>query len=75
MSLACRGCDPHAKPAGQKEPTSYCLIDWLDTEGTIATALADATDATDAASVLREAFRAINASGGHLDFFVGLFVD
>ena len=44
----------------------------MDTEGTIATALADATDAV---SVLREEFRAINASGGHPDFFVGLFVD
>jgi hypothetical protein len=44
----------------------------LDTEGTIATVLADATGAV---SGLREAFRAINASGGHLDFFVGLFVD
>ncbi len=63
--------DPHAKPAGQKKPTSYCLVDWLDTEGTIATALADATDAV---PVLREEFRAINASGGHVDFFVGRFV-
>ncbi len=64
--------DSQAKRAGQLKPTSYCLVDWLDTEGTIATALADATDAV---SVLREEFRAINASGGHLDFFVGLFVD
>ena len=64
--------DPHAKPAGQLKPTSYCLVDWLDTEGTIATALADATEAV---SGLREEFRAIHASGGRLDFFVGLFVD
>lgn len=64
--------DPHAKPAGQLKPTSYCLVEWLDTEGTIATALADAMGAV---SALRDEFRAIHASGGHLDFFVGLFVD
>ena len=64
--------DPHARPAGQRRPTSYCLVEWLDTEGTIVTAL---TDAVEAVSVLREEFRTIAASGGHLDFFVGLFVD
>lgn len=64
--------DPHAKPAGQLRRGSYCVVPLPDDEGTVVSGLEDALRAL---TPLRDELARLVASGGRLDFFVGLFVD
>jgi hypothetical protein len=63
---------PQAKPAGQVRRGSYCVVPFADDEGTVVAALGGALNAL---APLRAELAAIVASGGALDFFIGLFVD
>lgn len=68
----------YAKPAGQVRSSSYCLVEWLDTGDTVeagGTVEAALGDALAALVPLRQELARIVASGGRLDFFIGLFVD
>ena len=64
--------NPHAKPAGQLRRSSYCIVPLPDDEGTVVKGIEDALRAL---TPLREELASIVASGGRLDFFVGLFVE
>lgn len=64
--------DPHAKPAGRLRRGSYCVVPLPDDEGT---AVSGIEDALRALTPLREELAGLVASGGRLDFFVGLFVE